>query len=125
MCHIGILLKLCHKVFLSSRLLQSHNTITMKCEKSSTKLLGHLFKKDLRTKHGRNFEKIAASCQTEMKNLTTKLIKNDMHYSKIPETELWREQVLNDLIMTRTNKFTVENFDNEEIEDFLIHVCTS
>ena len=68
---------------------------------------------------------IANCCNTEPENLTVSDVKFNMRYQRIPAEELWREDILNDLLLQRRDDLTIDEFEKEEIDSLIELVCIS
>ena len=91
------------KVFLYSRFLKYHETLT-KCNKPAVRGLANLFKSDLRTVYGNNLHKISVECGSNIDQLSAWTIKDKMTYFKVPEHEKWRQEFIGELLDVGTLK---------------------
>ena len=96
-----------------------------KCQKSLIRLLSALNKHDNRTVYGSNIFNIAKECQVSMERIDPITVKNNLVYFKIPSEEEWRIDLMHNLIQVKNGEFTVENFEDEELDNLLAFVCTS
>ena len=56
------------------------------------------------------------------------LCKDDIRilkYSKIDCKDIWKVNMINEITDTKFDKLEVENFSHEELEEILVHLCTS
>ena len=56
------------------------------------------------------------------------LCKDDIRivkYSKIDCKDIWKVNMINEITDTKFDKLEVENFAPEELEEILVHLCTS
>ena len=56
------------------------------------------------------------------------LCKDDIRilkYSKIDCKDIWKVNMINEITDTKFDKLEVENFTPEELEEILVHLCTS
>ena len=113
------------KVMLSSRYIGFHKTINEKCTKPVVKILSKLNTYDLITVYGHFLQKISISCNTEINELTHSIVKEKMRYRKVSNEDIWRLDVINDLLLAREDDLIIPNFDKKEMEDMLNFVCSS
>ena len=96
-----------------------------KCRKSSILLLVKMVQNDNSTVCGKNLSEISKLCNVERPKLTSHLVKQNMKYSHIPDTELWRENMLTEMLLYRSCNFVkIDNFLKHEIDDIIDMVCT-
>ena len=50
---------------------------------------------------------------------------NTLVYKEIPEGELWRVEMLKELIEERSNNIEIEGFSTEELDDMINFICVS
>ena len=112
------------KVTLSSRFVKFHEN-NVKCVKPVIRTLANLNKYDLTTVYGRNLYKIGRCCDVNVNSLTPQLVKSNMTYSSIPDTELWRIPIIDEILALRSNELTLTGFSYGEMKDILDHVCTT
>ena len=48
-----------------------------------------------------------------------------MRYRKVSNEDIWRLDVINDLLLAREDDLLIPNFDKKEMEDMLNFVCSS
>ena len=113
------------KVILCSRFVKFHNTLKEHCSKPAVKFLSKICTNDLRTTYGSNLNKISKAGNVQVSDLNPNEVKQSMAYMKIPQQEKWRVPVINDLLFVKNDEFTLSNLDQNEIEEILIHACTS
>ena len=95
------------------------------CNKSGIYFLIKLVQNDNRTVCGKNMAEIASLCNIEKNVLSSHEVKQHMKYSKIPESEVWRENMLTEMLLYRNCDFIkIDNFLKQEIDDIIDVVCT-
>ena len=111
---------------LVKRFLKFHETL-QKTEKTSIKFLSKLSEKNLRTIYGQNLWNISHSCNEPLNNLTARNVGTKFKYVDVPEKELWRIDVIKNLLELKWNESEIINFDVEkkELDDLLEYLCTS
>ena len=87
--------------------------------------LATLNKDDLTTTYGRNLYNIGRCCNLPVNCLTPQLVKGNMTYFTIPEAELWRIAIIEDILALRNNEMSLTGFSYVELKDILDHVCTT
>ena len=113
------------KTFLSSRFVKFVDTLTSS-KKTSIRYLASLAKEDRRTLCGRTLDKIKMEIGGEsFASLTPKAVKDNLKYFPVPEIELWRVDVLLDLMNTRRGKCSIADFNSVEIEKMIDDICSS
>ena len=112
------------KVILSSRFVKFHEN-NVKCVKPVIRTLANLNKDDLTTVYGRNLYNIGGCCNLNVNCLTPQLVKSNMTYFSIPETELWRIPIINEIVALRNNELSITGFSYGEMKDILDHICVT
>ena len=88
-------------------------------------MLAKITQNDCRTIHGLNLMKIPRECEVEPANLSTFIVKSTMRYSKVPQEETWRLQVLKELLSVRFGETELNNFEENEINAMIDMLCLS
>ena len=97
----------------------------MKTRKPAILMLVNLVKDDNGTVCGKNLYAIAKSCNLKTDKLTPKLVNQNMKYCPYPEAEIWRENMLTEMLLYRNCDFVqIDNFLKHEIDDIINMVCT-
>ena len=112
------------KVMLSSRFVKFHDSLSMS-KKPLLRLLCNFYKNDLRSVHGCNLYKIASACNVPIKDLNPIIVKQKMSYFKVPNNELWRIPFIKELLAIKANKYELNGFKFNEIDNMLVDLCTS
>ena len=81
---------------------------------------------DMRTVLGKSMTKITDLCSLEDSALVSaKVVKDCLSYQKIPENELWRLDILADMLNVLQNNNTVDVLTNDEATTILDYVCVT
>ena len=112
------------KVILSSRFIKFHEN-NLKSVKSVIRTLANLNKDDLTTVYGNNLYNIGRCCNTNVQSLTPQLVKTTMSYFRIPDDQLWRVPIIQEMLAIRNNDLSLTGFSYREIKDILDNMCIS
>ena len=115
------------KVMLCSRYASFHQSL-LTCDKFPVRYLARLHQDDQRTVFGRTLRRIAHECgngSPVQKFPSKTLVKKNMKYFAVPDSEAWRCSILNDLLKARDDISTLPGFSLAEVEDMVKFVCTS
>ena len=113
----------CHaKTLLCSRFLKFTDQL-LKSTKPVVRLLARLFMGDMRTTLGRNLFKIKNGLGN--RECTTANIKRHYRYFPVPDGELWRLNLLDELLENSGKISTVENFSENDVKVLISAICTS
>ena len=83
-----------------------------------------LFKLDQRTCYGRNLRNISDDCNAAIDELSKTSVKKLMEYKEVPENELWRARLVDELLGARLGSLEVP-LEKDEIEAMLNFACSS
>ena len=86
--------------------------------------MASLFKLDQRTCYGQNLRNISNDCNTAIEDLTKTSVKKLMYYKEVPEKELWRSRLVDELLGVRLRNLEVP-MEDDEIEAILNFACSS
>ena len=112
------------KIMLASRFVKFSENIRS-CDKESVRVLSNLCLGDTKTVFRRNLSNIARECHTNIENLSVYTVKSAMKYAPVPDNEFWRIPLLHNLLAVRGHDWTVDNFDNGELNQMIYNVCTT
>ena len=113
------------KVLMCSRYMKFVDSL-ISCKKPEIRFLAELCMNDKRTVMGQNLSKIAENCGLPEKDINSLTVKENMRAYPVPDNEMWRVDMLNELILCRQFDFlTLDDFEMREIEDLLQIVCES
>ena len=94
------------------------------CSKPSVKLLASLCSQDQITKYGRNLRNISEECNIPLEELTKTKVKKMMTYKAVPEDEILRTKLIDELLGARFATLEVP-LNTEERETILSFACSS
>ena len=80
---------------------------------------------DVRSTTGCNLRKILLLTE---KSTVDDLMKSDvysMKYNPTGDDDLWKEQLLDEILLLRDGAMTIENLDHNEIKDIINDICTN
>ena len=113
----------CHaKTLLCSRFLKFTDQLC-NSTKPVVSLLARLFREDMRTTMGKNLFKIGKAMGD--RECTTANIKRHFRYFPVPDGEVWRLNVLDELIDNSGRTGDVENFSETDVKMMISAICTS
>ena len=112
------------KNMLMKRFLSFLNQIE-KSEKRLPKKMLKYVKKETRSTTGSNLRKIMLLVNKIRIEDVTMEDANIFKYARVPPEDEWRVGMAKEIIEIRSRKLEVENFDDEEIEEMLVYICTS
>ena len=87
--------------------------------------MGKLCLLDFKTVFASNLSKIANECNIDINLLSANVVKKTMSYFICPENEIWRIPLLRNLIDVKTNQFVLDEFNDDDIDELIINVCTT
>ena len=115
------------KVMIASRYVTFYRSL-VKSKKFTVRFLARLSEKDNRTVLGRTLESLLTQCnlpQSRLDELTASLVKKKCSYFRVPEPQLWRIPLLKELLKIRDGQLTLEDFDSQETNDLINHLCVT
>ena len=74
---------------------------------------------------GKNLRNIMLLCNKDNTSLVNENDLDNLTYNPIPENEIWRMDLLNELMNTRSSSLEVPGFTSDELTDIINIVCTS
>ena len=111
------------KVMLCARFVSFHIR-NISCKKSSVNLIANLNTDDQRTCYGRNLRNISDECNVAANDLTKLNVKTMMKYRAVPEDEVWRAKLIDELLGARLGHLDIA-LETDEIEAMLSFACCS
>ena len=100
--------------------------LIMQSQKEALKKVFNQVKWNVLSYTGNNLRRIMKLMKKEsISELKSSSVKADFKYKPVPEQEMWRMSILEELLEVRENKFEISGFDQEEIEEILEFVCTT
>ena len=112
------------KVVLISRYLGFMEKIACS-EKKAVKMLMETAKKDVRTITGHNYRNIMLLVGKTTVDAVTKADADKIEYFPIDEADKWKINAIKEIIEVKNSNLKIANFELEELEEILTHLCTS
>ena len=113
------------KTMLCTRYVGFYRSLT-RSSKLSVRFLARLFENDRRTVLGRTLYTLCRLSHIKSNDLlTSQIVKNKLKYSVIPESEVWRVDMMTELLQLRKDSLSLSGFTPEEIKYLLDFVCES
>ena len=86
--------------------------------------MASLLKLDQMTCYGRNLRNISDDCNAPIEELSKANVKKLMSYKVVPDNELWRARLVDELLGARLGSLEVP-LEKDEIETVLSFACSS
>ena len=114
------------KVMLASRYVTFVKSL-VNSNKFSVRYLARWNERDHRTVLGRTLCRMKAECDVSkaVGLLTPGAVKRNMKYSHIKEGEQWRINLILELIEVRARKLGIPDFETNEVDEMIKHLCIS
>ena len=96
-----------------------------KCDKPIIRLLSALCKLDNRTVYCRNLTNIAKECNIDMNDICSRSVKSLMTFSVAPPAQIWRIDLLLNLLSIKFDNWYVDNFNFNDINAMIRYVSTT
>ena len=111
---------------LVKRFMKFHETL-QRTQKTSIRYLSKLSERNLMTVYGQNLWNISHRSSEPLENLTAKNVGEKFKYVDIPEQELWKIDVIKELLELKWNESEIDNFDFDktELDELLSDLCAS
>ena len=93
--------------------------------KKAVKMLMEISKKDVRTITGQNYRNIMLLVGKTTVEAVTKVDAEKIEYFPIHETDRWKINAIKEIIEVKNKHLDIANFELEELEEILTHLCTS
>ena len=58
-------------------------------------------------------------------SINSTLVKSEMSYFDCPDDQVWRIPLLRNLIDIKIEEMFLDNFENKEIDNIILNVCTT
>ena len=117
-----------NKVHLKNILMQRFLGFLSQIEKSAKKLplrLLKIIRTDTRSTTGSNLRKIMIILGKHTIDEVKSSDINGYEYAPVKPDDVWRINMVKELIEVRANQATIENFSEDELEEILEHLCIS
>ena len=112
------------KTMLCSRYVGFYKSL-INSSKVSVRILARLSERDQRTILGRTLFTLCRLSHVETpSSLTCHVVKQNIKYFDVPESELWRVGMVNELLKLKKESLFLPGFDVDETKDMLDFVCT-
>ena len=112
------------KTMLSSRFAKFMQSLVCST-KSSISYLARLVRYDNRTLAGRTVSRLCRECKVDRGSLTVSTINKAVRYFSVPEGELWRIDIMKELLNVKRGCLIIGDFDYLEIEQMINFLCVS
>ena len=112
------------KTILSSRFTKFMQSL-VSSTKSSISYLARLVRYDNRTLAGRTVSRLSRECNIDKESLTVSSVSKSVRYFPVPEEELWRIDIMKELLNVNRNCLTINDFSYMETNHMMNFLCTS
>ena len=112
------------KTMLSSRYVKFTQSL-ISCSKPSVAYLARLVRNDNRTLMGRTLSKISRETNVAKAVLTSTIVSKAMLYFPVPDDQLWRVEILQELLNVRSNSLFIHDINLNEISTMINFLCTT
>ena len=116
------------KIHVKNLLMKRFLSFLSQVQKSSKLLPGlllNLVKHDVRSSTGSNLRNIMLLTGKDNIEEVKEMDVADVDYAPVIQEDLWKIQMVMELIDVRDGQLKLDNFSNEELEDTLEFLCTS
>ena len=93
--------------------------------KRTTRNVFHIIKHDCRSITGHNLRKIMQYCGKSRISELTSVEVGKMTYHPIPNNEVWRISLVEELLDIRSNSSNIDDWSKEELSDLLEYISTT
>ena len=93
--------------------------------KSSISYLARLVRYDNRTLAGRTVSRLSRECKVDRGSLTVSTISKYIRYFPVPEEELWRLDIMKELLNVKWSCLAINEFNNLEIDHMINFLCVT
>ena len=106
------------KVELLSRFVTFYKSL-IKSSKLGVRMLARISERDCRTVMGRTLDRLSKLCSLkDIMELSSSHVRRDIVYHEVPDDELWRISMINELI-----EFDIEGFSDLEVAEMKDYIC--
>ena len=112
------------KTMLSTRFTKFMQSL-VSSTKSSISYLARLVRYDNRTLAGRTVSRLSRECNSDKVSLTVSSVSRSVRYFPVPEEELWRIDIMKELLNVNRSYLTINDFNNMETNHMMNFLCTS
>ena len=112
------------KTMLCSRYVGFYKSL-IQSSKLSVRILAKLFQGDQRTVLGKTLFTLCRLSEAQnTDSLSCQVVKKNIKYFDVPEAEVWRLDMVTELLKLRKETLSLPGFHLDEIQDILDSVCT-
>ena len=112
------------KTMLSSRFIKFMQSL-VSSTKSSISYLARLVRYDNRSLAGRTISRLSKECNVNKIALTVSSVSKSVRYFPVPEEELWRIDLMKELLNVNRSFLDINDFNYMEINHMMNFICTS
>ena len=112
------------KIMIYSRFVTFQKSL-LNSSKLNVRFLAKLNVNDQRTLLGRTLQKMRNLAECGIDELSASYVKRNIKYFETPMAETWRIRMLQELLMTREGKMSIESLKPCEIDQLLNELCTT
>jgi len=110
------------KSLLCSRYVSFYTSL-QKSMKLSIRFLANISVNNVQTVLGNNMFNIAHECNVDICDLSSNIVKKNMHFSRITEDSLWKVDFIKELMDLKAENLFIPGFDNTDIQDIFRFIC--
>ena len=109
---------------MASRLVK-FQSLMMQSKRPEITLLATMNAKDTRTRHGFNLTKIAKECESNIEDLSSQIVKENMKFFHVPEQEEWKIPIVEELLKVQNDFLALNDFDRNDRNEMIKMLTTS
>jgi hypothetical protein len=106
------------QVLMASRLVKFHN-LMLQSKRPEITLLATMNEKDSRTRHGNNLLKITIECDTNIEDIASQTVKENMKFFHVPQQDEWKISIVNELLKDQSDHSHMNEFDRNDRTEML------
>ena len=110
------------KSLLCSRYVSFYTSL-QKSIKLSIRFLANISVSNVQTVLGNNMFNIAHECNVDICDLSSNIVKKNMHFSRITEDSLWKVDFIKELMDLKAENLFIPGFNDTDIQDIFIFIC--
>ena len=97
----------------------------MSSGKQAIKMLAETAKKDVRSVTGQNFRHIMLLLGKTSVEAVEKIDVKEIEYFPISKEDSWKVDVIKEIVEVKSTAIEIDNFEEEELDNILLYLCTS
>ena len=112
---------------LASRYVTFYKSL-INCNKFPVRFLARINERDMRTILGKTLNTITqmfSPALLELEDLNANLVKLQCRYFEVPLNEKWRLPLLTELLQVRKSNLSLGNFEKQEVDEMIKHLCVT